>query len=65
MTISVPCLQVLPNLYGKTQEGIEISPSLRVARDGSFKRYQGSKNLFSITRQGGSKRKVSVAEVAV
>ena len=26
---------------------------------------QGSKNLFSITRQGGSKRKVLVAKVAV
>ena len=27
--------------------------------------HQGSKNLFSITRQGGSKRKVLVAKVAV
>ena len=31
----------------------------------SAQQLQGSKNLFSITRQGGSKRKVLVAKVAV
>ena len=48
-----------------SSQGVVPLPEVKAGYAYSVQGVQGSKNLFSYTRQGGSKRKVLVAKMAV